>query len=62
MKAEISKHFSRNMLGDDPVDKQLNEFLKQHKNYSTKMISFSVEPGKCVEHLFVVFTVDCSIK
>ena len=62
MTAEISKHFTKKICVDVPLDQQLNEFLQQHKNYSVKTISFYVDSEKYIEHLFVVFTVDCSIK
>ena len=58
---EYSVKFSREMLCEDSVDVQLNKFLIHHKNYKVKTVSYSHEPGKCVEYLFVVFTVDDSI-
>ena len=35
---QITRTFHRNYVGDYPVDNQLNEYLKQHSNYSVEKL------------------------
>ena len=56
---QITRTFHRSYAGDYPVDNQLNEYLKQHPNYSVEKVNYSKPDPKLVcEDLFVVFNVN----
>lgn len=56
---QYSRVFHRNYSCDFSVDNQLNEFLKQHPNYSVEKINYSrPNPNLICEDLFVVFNIE----
>lgn len=56
---QYTRIFRRYSNADYPVDNQLNEFLKQHPDYSVEKFSYSrPNPQLVCEDLFVVFNVE----
>jgi len=56
---QYTRIFHRYDNSDYPVDNQLNEFLKQHPNYSVEKVNYSrPNPQLVCEDLFVVFNVN----
>lgn len=54
---QISKVFHKSCMGNHSVDDQLNTYLEEHPTYQVDKVSYSKEPGRESEHLFVVFNV-----
>ena len=56
---QITRIFHRHDNSDYPVDSQLNEYLRQHPNYSVEKVNYSrPNPQLVCEDLFVVFNVN----
>lgn len=56
---QYTRIFRRHDNSDYPVDNQLNEFLKQHPDYSVEKINYSrPNPQLVCEDLVVVFNIN----